>query len=65
MLGLDTELDMAKGMASLTLVVESARIASHARVLPTRLYTQSAITEVPPPTPLPEIRFPGEKGREI
>ena len=29
-LGLDTELDTAKGMASITLLVESARIASHA-----------------------------------
>jgi hypothetical protein len=46
-------------MASLTLVVESARIASQARVL--MLYTQSAITEVPPPKPLQEIRFPWEK----
>ena len=29
-LGLDTELDMAKGMPSMTLLVESARIASQA-----------------------------------
>ena len=36
-LGLDTELDMAKGMSSLTLVVESARIESQARVSPTWL----------------------------